>query len=68
MLYGWTLNNGSKESRIVMSKAKLSAVLEKGESYRNELNGAVLNVRLKEWIFKNSDITFGQYFPFLDNQ
>ena len=50
----WTLNDGTKESRLIMSRFKLSAVLQKGESFRNELNGGVFNSRLKEFICRHT--------------
>ena len=51
-----------------MSRAKLSAILQKGETVRNELSGAVISCRLKEWILKNSGIKFGQHFAFIDSK
>ena len=51
-----------------MSKAKLSAVLQKGETVRNELSAAVFNCRLKEWISRNSGVTFENYYPFIDSK
>ena len=64
----WTLLDGTKVARLIMSKAKLSAVLQKGETVRNELSGAVFNCRLKEWISRNAGVTFNNYYPFIDSK
>ena len=64
----WTLLDGSRVATLIMSKAKLSAILQKGETVRNELSGAVLNCRLKEWIMKNSGVTFQHHFSFIDSR
>ena len=66
--YGiWTLADGSRESRFIMSKAKLAPILHKGETQRNELCGAVLAGRLKDWICINSDTQWGDHKHILDS-
>ena len=40
---------------IIMAKAKLAPILHLGETYRNELNGATVGARLKNWICENAD-------------
>ena len=64
----WTLVDGSKEARLIMSKAKLGPLLQKGEIVRNELSGATFAVRLKTWVSQNSEIDYGTYHPFLDSR
>ena len=64
----WTLLDGNKEARLIMAKAKLSAVLRKGETVRNELSGAVFACRLKEFISKQSGVRFGQYVLLIDSK
>ena len=67
--YGvWTLLNGHKEARLIMAKAKLSAVLKKGETVRNELSGAVFACRLKEFICKQSGVIFGNHVLLIDSK
>ena len=66
--YLWTLKDGSKEARLVSSKAKLGPLLENGEPVKNELSGAVFSVRIKSWIIENSSMTFGEFYPFVDSQ
>ena len=52
----WLKQDGSYEVRLLMSKAKLAAILQKGETVRNELNGATLQSRLKVWIQKHAGV------------
>ncbi len=66
--YLWTLEDGSKEARLVTSKSKLGPLLEKGEPVKNELSGAVFAVRIRSWIIENSTLTFDNFFPFIDSQ
>ena len=51
-----------------MAKAKLAPLLQKGETVRNELSGATIASRLKEFIFEHSGMSFGDHIPFLDSQ
>ena len=55
-------------ARLIMAKAKLSAVLRKGETVRNELSGAVFACRLKEFISKQSGVKFGHYVLLIDSK
>ena len=64
----WTLLDGSRVTMLMMSKAKLSPLLMKGETVRNELSGATISSRLKEFIIEHSGIRFGEHLPFLDSQ
>ena len=48
--------------------AKLGPLLMKGETVRNELSGATISSRLKEFIFEHSGICFGEHLPYLDSQ
>ena len=64
----WTLRDGTKEVRLIMSKAKLAPIVKKGETVRNELNGAVFAARLKTWILKTSGIKFNKHVPILDSR
>ena len=64
----WSLMDGSRVATIVMSKAKLSPLLLKGETVRNELSGATIASRLKDFIFEHSGLKFGGHIPFLDSQ
>ena len=63
----WTLLDGDKEARLLMSKAKLGALLQLGETVRNELNGATFGSRLKDYLYKVLGIEFGHHFPLLDS-
>ena len=54
----WTLEDGSRQSRLVGSKAKLAQLLKKGETDRNELNGATFNARFKSWIYEQTGNKF----------
>ena len=51
-----------------MSKAKLSPLLSKGETVRNELAGATYANRLHVWIKQHTSLEFGEHIPFLDSQ
>ena len=64
----WTLLDGSYQCRIMLSKARLSPLSHKGETVRNELSGATLSARLKNWIQNNSEVEFENFFHFLDSQ
>ena len=64
----WTLLDGTKVVRLIMSKAKISPLQYKGETMRNELAGATFAVRVKSWILENSGLKFGDYIPFLDSR
>jgi len=64
----WTLLDGSKEARLIMSKAKLAPLLQKGEIVKNELSGATFAVRLKTWIKQNTELQYDMYHPFLDSR
>ena len=63
----WSLLDGSRVTMLMMSKAKLGPLLMKGETVRNELSGATISSRLKEFIFEHSGIRFGEHLPFLDS-
>ena len=52
----------------MMSRAKLLAILKKGETVRNELSDSVYNCRLKEWIMKHYGVTFKRHFSFVDSK
>ena len=62
------MEDGSKICRLVLSKSRLGPLAYKGETVRNELSGATLSSRLKQWVQKNSEIEFGQFYHFLDSQ
>ena len=64
----WTLKDGSKEARLIMSKSKLAPLLAKGEVVKNELSGATFAVRLKTWIMKNTNLKYSEFIPFLDSR
>ena len=64
----WSLLDGSKEVRLIMSKAKLGPLLQKGETVKNKLSGATFAVRIKTWIVQNTGLEYNQYFPFLDSR
>ena len=64
----WTLLDKSRVSTIMMSRAKLLAILKKGETVRNELSDSVYNCRLKEWIMKHYGVTFKRHFSFVDSK
>ena len=63
----WTLVDGSKEARLVTSKAKLGPLLGKGEVVKNELSGATFAVRIKSWIVENSKLEFNKFWPLVDS-
>ena len=63
----WTLADGTKEARLILSKAKLGPLLNKGETVKNELSGATFAVRIKTWIIQNAGIAYGDFIPFLDS-
>ena len=56
-----------KEARLLMSKAKLGALLQMGETIRNELNGAIFGCRLKDFLYRVLGIRFGRHIPLLDS-
>ena len=64
----WTLEDGSKDARLLMAKAKLGPLLQKGETVKNELAGATFAARVKSWIIQHSSIEFGEHIPFLDSR
>ena len=64
----WTLNNGSKEDRLIAAKAKLGPFMDKGEVVKMELSSAAMAARLKSWILKNTRCDYGTYYPFLDSR
>ena len=45
----------------------MSAILQKGETVRNELCGATYSARLKDWICVNSDTQFDDHYHFIDS-
>ena len=64
----WELDNGKREARLLMSKAKLGPLSHKGETVKNELSGATYASRLKVWIQEHSRLQFKEHIPFLDSQ
>lgn len=64
----WDLNNGSREARLIMAKAKLAPLLAKGEVVKNELSGATFAVRLKTWIIQNTNLQYDNFIPFIDSR
>ena len=64
----WTLKDGTREARLIMAKAKLGPLLNKGETVKNELAGATFAVRLKSWIIANTSLEYSDYVPFLDSR
>ena len=64
----WTLINGNKVCRLMLSKSRLGPLTHKGETVRNELSGSTLSARLKFWVQKNSEVEFGNFFHFLDSR
>ena len=63
----WTLEDGSKEARLILAKAKLGPLLNKGETVKNELSGATYAVRIKTWIVQNTSLAYDDFVPFLDS-
>ena len=53
---------------LIMSKGKLTPILQIGDSYRNELCSAVYAARLKAWIYEQTGLTFNEHIPFLDSK
>ena len=45
---------------LVMSKAMLGSLLLTGETVRNELSGATIASRIKEFIFEHSGMKFDE--------
>ena len=69
VVYGrWTLKDSSRVVRLITSKAKLAPLLKKGETVRNELNGATFAARLKSWVVTNSGVEFGKHIPIVDSR
>ena len=64
----WTLRDGSKVCRLIMAKARLAPLLQKGDVVKSELSAATVACRMKTWIIQNSNIDFGEYVPFLDSR
>ena len=54
----WTLLDGTRCCRLMLSKSRLAPLTHKGETVRNELSGATLTSRLKTWTQKNSEVEF----------
>ena len=50
----WTLEEGSRQSNLIMAKAKLCPLHYKSETTRSELAAATYASRLKCWISKKS--------------
>ena len=46
----------------------MAPIVKKGETVRNELNGATFAARLKTWILKTSGIKFNKHVPILDSR
>ena len=63
----WKLSNGTFESRMVISKNRLSP-LKKMSIDRIELCGAVLSKRLKVFLDKESRYNFAKYYHIVDSQ
>ena len=63
----WTLEDMSKECRLIMSKAKLAPILAKEDTVRCELNGATYAARIDDWITVESDTKFDRHIHFLDS-
>ena len=63
----WTLLSGEREARLLMAKAKLAPILNKGEVVKNELSGAVFAVRVKTFVLQNSDLSYEAFIPFIDS-
>ena len=64
----WTLRDSSVKVTLIMSKAKLSPLMYKGEVSKSELSASVLAARLKIFIQQESKLQFGEHVPFLDSQ
>ena len=64
----WDLAEDSREARLIMSKAKLAPILNKGEVVKNELSGATFAARMKIWILQNTELNYGDHVPFLDSR
>ena len=62
-----TLLGGEREARLLMAKAKLAPILNKGEVMKNELSGAVFAVRMKTFVLQNSDLSYEAFIPFIDS-
>ena len=63
----WSLLSGEREARLLMAKAKLAPLLNKGEVVKNELSGAVFAVRVKTFVLQNSDLSYEAFIPFIDS-
>ena len=64
----WTLIDGTKKCCLMLSKSRLGPLTHKGETVRNELSGATLSARLKNWVQKNAGVQFSKFYHFLDSQ
>ena len=62
------MKDGSRESRLIGSKGKLAPLLKKGETVRNELNGATFSARFKSWIYEQTGIRFNHHYPIVDSR
>ena len=58
----WTLEDGTKEGRFIIAKAKLGPLLNKGEIVKNELSGATFAARLKTWVLQHSRLQYAKYY------
>ena len=63
----FTLLDGSRSATLLMSKAKLGPISHKGETSRNELNGATLSARLKVWIIQECGLSINNHFHLTDS-
>jgi len=63
----FTLLDGSRSATLLMSEAKLGPISHKGETSRNELNGATLSARLKVWIIQECGFSINNHFHFTDS-
>ena len=64
----WTMSDGTKTCRLMLSNSRLGPLIHRGETIRNELSGTTLSARLKSWVQKNSEVEFGKFSYFLDSQ
>ena len=68
-VYGvWTKLDGSRDSSLLMAKAKLAPLQNEGETLEQELAGAAKAARLKCWVLKHTGLKFLKFLHFLDSQ
>ena len=61
----YDLEDGSKSAALMMTKAKLGPLTDKGETAKNELCGWVLASKMKIWLIQEAGVFFKEHHHFV---